>query len=69
VHAITLETKYGVPTVALHTDKFHRVVASVTRVAGLPEARRAFVAREVTFTDGSAGERTGAFLVRMAEAA
>ena len=26
-HAITLETKYGVPTVALHTDKFDRVVA------------------------------------------
>src|SRR5215472_2691660 len=24
-HAITLETKYGVPTVALHTDKFDRV--------------------------------------------
>src|SRR5262249_46670308 len=24
-HAITLETRYGVPTVALHTDKFDRV--------------------------------------------
>jgi hypothetical protein len=42
-HAITLETKYGVPTVALHTDKFDRVVASVTKMAGLPEAPRAFV--------------------------
>ena len=40
-HAITLETKYGVPTVALHTDKFDRVVRSVTKMAGLPEARRA----------------------------
>src|ERR1700739_2830602 len=25
-HAITLETRYGVPTVALHTEKFDRVV-------------------------------------------
>jgi hypothetical protein len=42
-HSITLETKYGVPTVALHTEKFDRVVASVTKMAGLPEAPRAFV--------------------------
>src|SRR5438477_2265598 len=42
-HAITLETRYGVPTVAIHTDKFDRVVTSVTRMAGLPDARRAFV--------------------------
>ena len=42
-HAITLETRYGVPTVALHTDKFDRVVQSVTKMAGLPEAPRAFV--------------------------
>ena len=42
-HAITLETKYGVPTVAIHTDKFDRVVQSVTKMAGLPEAARAFV--------------------------
>jgi hypothetical protein len=42
-HAITLETKYGVPTVALHTEKFGRVVASVTKMAGLPDAPRAFV--------------------------
>src|SRR5438105_11586418 len=46
-HAITLETRYGVPTVALHTDKFDRVVASVARMAGLPEARRAFVPQPV----------------------
>jgi hypothetical protein len=46
-HAITLETRYGVPTVAIHTDKFDRVVASVTKVAGLPEARRAFVPQPV----------------------
>ena len=46
-HAITLETKYGVPTVALHTDKFDKVVASVTKMAGLPEAPRAFVPQPV----------------------
>jgi hypothetical protein len=46
-HAITLETKYGVPTVALHTDKFDRVVASVAKVTGLPEAPRAFVPQPV----------------------
>jgi hypothetical protein len=46
-HAITLETRYGVPTVALHTDKFDRVVASVTSMAGLPEAPRAFVPQPV----------------------
>jgi hypothetical protein len=46
-HAITLETKYGVPTVGLHTDKFDRVVESVTRMAGLPQAPRAFVPQPV----------------------
>jgi hypothetical protein len=46
-HAITLETRYGVPTVAMHTDKFDRVVQSVTKMAGLPEARRAFVPQPV----------------------
>jgi hypothetical protein len=46
-HAITLESKYGVPTVALHTDKFDRVVASVTKMAGLPDAKRAFVPQPV----------------------
>ena len=42
-HAITLETKYGVPAVALHTEKFDKVVQSVTKMAGLPDAQRAFV--------------------------
>jgi len=46
-HAITLETRYGVPTVALHTDKFDRVVASVTKMAGLSDAKRAFVPQPV----------------------
>jgi hypothetical protein len=46
-HAITLETKYGIPTVGLHTDKFNRVVESVTKMAGLPQAPRAFVPQPV----------------------
>src|ERR1700682_6311385 len=35
-HAITLETRYGVPTVALHTDKFERVVEPGAKRAGVP---------------------------------
>lgn len=46
-HAITIDTKYGVPTVALHTEKFDRVVRSVVQVAGLPDAPRAFVPQPV----------------------
>ena len=46
-HAITVDSKYGVPTVALHTDKFVKVVASVTAVKGMPEAPRAFVPQPV----------------------
>ena len=46
-HAITLETRYGVPVVALHTEKFNRVVQSVTQVAGLAEAARVFVPQPV----------------------
>lgn len=42
-HAITIDTKYGVPTVALHTDKFVKVVKSVTKMAGIPEAPLVFV--------------------------
>ncbi len=46
-HAITLETLYGVPTVSVHTDKFHRVVRSVTSVAGLPDAPTVYVPQPV----------------------
>jgi len=46
-HAITLETKYGVPAVAIHTDKFVRVVRSVANVAGLGEAEAVFVPQPV----------------------
>lgn len=46
-HAITLETKYRVPTLALHTDKFDKVVRSVAKMAGLPGAPCAFVPQPV----------------------
>lgn len=46
-HAITLETKYGVPTVALHTEKFDKVVRSVTKMGGLPQAPLVFVPQPV----------------------
>jgi hypothetical protein len=46
-HAITLETKYGVPTAAVHTEKFDRVVRSVTRIAGVPAAPAVFVPQPV----------------------
>jgi hypothetical protein len=46
-HAITLDTKYGVPAVALHTDKFDKVVKSVTKMAGLPGAPCVFVPQPV----------------------
>jgi hypothetical protein len=46
-HAITLESQYGVPTVALHTDKFIKVVASTQRMGGLPQAPSVFVPQPV----------------------
>jgi hypothetical protein len=46
-HAITLESKYGVPTVAIHTDKFVKVVQAVTRMGGLPRAPLVFVPQPV----------------------
>ena len=46
-HAITLETQYGVPTVAIHTDKFVKVVQSVIRMGGLAMAPLVFVPQPV----------------------
>lgn len=46
-HAITLETQYGVPTVALHTDKFVRIVQSVCRMGGLRQLPQVFVPQPV----------------------
>jgi hypothetical protein len=46
-HAITVDTKYGVPTVALHTDIFERVVRSTARVQGLASLACVFVPQPV----------------------
>ena len=47
-HVMTLETQYGVPAVAVHADAFARLVESVSRVNGMPRARRAFVPTPVS---------------------
>src|SRR5262249_3942081 len=44
---MTIEAQYGVPTVAVHTDKFDRVVRSVAAVNGMPELRQGFVPQPV----------------------
>src|SRR6478735_5111119 len=46
-HAITVDTKYGIPAVALHTHIFDRVVTSTAKVQGLANAPRAFVPQPV----------------------
>ena len=46
-HAITMETKFGIPTVAIHTSMFDKVVRSVTRMGGLPDAPSVFVPQPV----------------------
>ena len=46
-HAITLDTKYGVPAVSLHTEIFDRVVRSTARVQGLASLPAIFVPQPV----------------------
>jgi hypothetical protein len=46
-HAVNVDSQYGIPTVAIHTDKFVKVVRSVTRVAGMPNAPAVFVPQPV----------------------
>lgn len=46
-HAITLETKYGVPTAAIHTEKFDKVVRSVAKMGGLARQPQVFVPQPV----------------------
>jgi hypothetical protein len=46
-HAITMETKFGIPTVAIHTSMFDKVVRSVTRMGGLADAPAVFVPQPV----------------------
>src|SRR6266540_6391752 len=44
---MTIEGKYGVPTVAMHTDKFDRVARSVSAVNGMPDLRQVFVPQPI----------------------
>ncbi len=44
---MTIEASYGVPTVAVHTDKFDRVVRSVAVTNGMPGLRQVFVPQPV----------------------
>src|SRR5882672_5554881 len=44
---MTIEAQYGVPTVAMHTDKFDRGVRSVAAVNGMSELRQVFVPQPV----------------------
>jgi hypothetical protein len=44
---MTIEARYGVPTVAVHTDKFDRVVRSVAEVSGMPGLRQVFVPQPI----------------------
>ena len=40
---MSIDLKYGVPTVALHTQMFHRVTQSVVRMAGAPRMRQVYL--------------------------
>src|ERR1700716_2005368 len=44
---MTIDSKYGVPTVAIHTNIFERAVRSVARVNGMPRTRAVFVPQPV----------------------
>lgn len=44
---MSIDTKFGVPTVAVHTDIFERVTKSVVRVNGMPNMRMAYVPQPV----------------------
>src|SRR5262245_64969331 len=44
---MTIDHKYGVPTVAMHTDRFESVVRSVTQVSGMRHMRQVFVPQPI----------------------
>jgi hypothetical protein len=76
-HTMTLETDYGVPTVAVHADAFARLVESVVQVNGMPGARRAFVPTPVltktpaelrAYIEGDDPVRGRAFMAEVIEA-
>jgi hypothetical protein len=44
---MSIDGKYGVPTVAVHTDIFYPVTQSVVRMAGMPRMRQVYVAQPI----------------------
>src|SRR3954447_23761456 len=44
---MSIDAKFQVPTVAVHTDIFERVTKSVSRVNGMPKMRQAYVPQPV----------------------
>src|SRR6266571_5119079 len=44
---MTIEARYGVPTVAMHTDKFDKVARSVADVNGMPGLPQVFVPQPI----------------------
>ncbi|MDF1499257.1 MAG: hypothetical protein P1P76_02165 [Anaerolineales bacterium] len=59
----------GAGRVVYDKEQLRKAVNDYLRDPGLDrEARRAFIEREVTYTDGSAGRRTGEFLASLIEA-
>src|SRR5688572_8216513 len=44
---MSIDLKYGVPTVALHTQMFHRVTQSVVRMNGAPKMRQVYLPHPV----------------------
>src|SRR3712207_8578745 len=44
---MTIDHTYGVPSVAVHTHTFERVVRSVAEVSGMPHMRQVFVSMPV----------------------
>ena len=50
---MTIEANYGVPTVAMHTDKFDKVVRSVADVNGMPDLPQVFVPQPIMGKNGA----------------
>src|SRR5881396_3555406 len=44
---MTIDHKFQVPTIAVHTDIFERVTKSVARVNGMPKMRQVYVPQPV----------------------
>ena len=44
---MSIDHKFQVPTVAVHTDIFERVTKSVARVNGMPKMRQVYVPQPV----------------------